>query len=526
MGAAALLGGSGCAVVDGLGDYSSTDKATIDGSVAIHPGDGGSGAPDTSTGAGEAGGDDAGPAEAGGDDAGDGSTCTSTDTVDNCGACGVSCDLTNSTGANCTATGCEYTGCAPGWLDCETDAPNSAGCESSTTSTASCGACGNVCDTEHSLGASCVASADGGAPTCAYTGCAEGWADCDTSGFDTDGCETSLATASNCGACGKACDKKNSQGASCADGATCSYTGCNSGYADCNTTAPDLDGCETMVASATCNACGQSCDTAHSAGAACNTSASTPTCTYTSCTSGYKNCNTTPPDTNGCETQVTTVQNCGNCGVACDTSHSTGASCSTSGTATCKYTGCASGWKNCTTTAPDTNGCETSLNSTSSCGGCPMTNACSTLTGQPSCDGTKCSYACNSGHTDCNAGTAPNTDGCECASPGCCSGNCQTTHTNGVGQNFFDCNNQGSHNQSQAQEACAAYTGNASACSPSSTCCGAQIVVCLGQTASSVCGTLNGKCYCWQYSGPQSGRVESPGSCSASCGSSSDPSWN
>jgi hypothetical protein len=52
------------------------------------------------------------------------------------------------------------------------------------------------------------------------------------------------------------------------------------------------------------------------------------------------------------------------------------------------------------------------------------------------------------------------------------------------------------------------------------------IVVCFGcSTASSVCGTLNGTSYCWQYSGPNAGKVES-GSSSATCGSSSDKSWN
>jgi hypothetical protein len=38
---------------------------------------------------------------------------------------------------------------------------------------------------------------------------------------------------------------------------------------------------------------------------------------------------------------------------------------------------------------------------------------------------------------------------------------------------------------------------------------------------------VNGKCYCWQYDGPNAGRVEAvSGSCKAACGSGSDPSWN
>jgi hypothetical protein len=517
----AAIGGLGaCAVITGLSDYSEVNGTAPDGSVVTHRPEAGT-APDggplpgTDTGVG----DDAGVS---GDDGGEieGGCSTTLDTTENCGACGVACELAKSTGAACGDGGlCTYTGCTPDWLDCDNAPPNANGCESSITSTASCGACGNTCDAEHSLGASCVLG-DGGAPKCEYTGCAPGWADCDPSGIDTDGCETSLATAANCGACGKACDTKNSQGASCSDGATCSYTGCNANYFDCNTTPPDLDGCEKgPVTGATCNVCGgQSCDTTHSNGAACTGS----TCTYTGCQSGYKDCNTSPPNTNGCDTQITTVQNCGNCGVSCDTSHSNGAACSS---AACTYTGCAAGYADCFPAAPNTNGCETPLNSTSHCGGCG--NSCSSSTGQPSCSGSTCTYKCNTGQSDCNAGKAPDTDGCECATPGCCNGGCQTVHNDGVGQNFFDCNGQGSHNQAQAQAACTAYTGNASACSPSNVCCGQEIFVCLGQTANSVCGSANGKCYCWQYSGPNPGRVESEGSsCKASCGSGSDPSWN
>jgi hypothetical protein len=61
-------------------------------------------------------------------------------------------------------------------------------------------------------------------------------------------------------------------------------------------------------------------------------------------------------------------------------------------------------------------------------------------------------------------------------------------------------------------------------------CCGAvnALGLCLGTTDSSVCGTVGGSCYCWQYSGTNSGTVQPIGSarCAASCGSSGDPQWN
>jgi hypothetical protein len=41
---------------------------------------------------------------------------------------------------------------------------------------------------------------------CKYTGgCAAGWADCNTTAPDANGCETNLSTTANCGACGRAC---------------------------------------------------------------------------------------------------------------------------------------------------------------------------------------------------------------------------------------------------------------------------------------------------------------------------------
>ncbi len=518
----AAVGGLGaCALISGINGYSaeSTDASLAD--VHVHPMPTPEGGTET---------DDAGPAvedSPSGDDAvqvtpAEASCESPVNDVLNCGACGAACDTANSTGAMCTGTMCTYSGCNADWLDCDQAPPNQNGCESSKTSTASCGACGNVCDTMHSVGATCV-STDAGAIVCQYSGCQPGWADCDTGGADTDGCETSLATAANCGACGKACDTSRSQGASCADGKTCQYTGCNSGYADCDTTPPDTNGCEMMVAAgATCNACGAACDATHSTGATCQMGSGGAICKYTQCAQGYANCNTTPPDTNGCETQVTTATNCGACGRACDTKTSNGASCSGGN---CQYTGCAAGFADCSNTAPNTNGCESSLSSTATCGGC--NNVCTTKTGAASCNGTRCTYQCNSGLTDCNAGTAPDTDGCECTTPACCGTGCQTTHSNGVAQSFYDCNAQKSYNQAQAQAACTAYTGNASACTPSTTCCGITLGVCLGTTAKSVCGSAGGKCYCWQYSGPNPGKVESEGSsCSASCGGNGDPSWN
>jgi hypothetical protein len=453
-----------------------------------------------------------------------GAVCAPPGTILSCGGCNQACDVVQSNGPACANNAtCTYRDCAAGWQDCDKTAPNTNGCESSTTSTSSCGACGKVCDTAHSIGATCVESADAGI-TCQYSGCQPGWADCDTSAPDTDGCETSLSTAANCGACGKACDTMHSQGATCNDGTTCSYTGCSPGYLDCDTTAPDTNGCEKQVTTATCSSCGTSCDTIHSNGGTCDADAGSPTCKYTSCAAGYADCNNTPPDTNGCETSITTPANCGACGRSCDTKTSVGPACAGGD---CTYSGCAMGFANCDTTPPDTNGCESSLFSTATCGACKNA-ACNTKTGAASCNGMTCAYKCNAGLTDCNAATAPDTDGCECATPGCCSGNCQTTHSNGVGESFFDCNANRTYNAAQAQEACEAYAG-AGRCLGSQLCCALGVggICLLGSTATSVCGAIQGQCFCWQYAGPFPGTVQAvSGKCTAACGASTDSPWN
>jgi len=468
---------------------------------------------------------EAGDDSAAGDDGGTDASCGATDTILNCGVCGRRCDTLQSLGAACVGLACTYTGCAAGWKDCDNgaDLGNAGGCETSLSSPENCTDCGKSCDTTHSVGPSCNGT------TCAYSSCMPGWVDCNAKTLpNLDGCETDVTSVFSCGGCGNTCDDQHSTGASC-DGTTCSYTGCAPGWADCKTAPPDTDGCETKVSTGqACGVCGQTCSPTHASASACDTTGATPTCKYT-CAAGWADCNMTPPDTSGCNTSLSSPGDCGKCGQACDTTHSMGASCSgvDAGAALCKYTGCNQGWANCNTTAPDTNGCETSLASPSNCAKCNQ--ACSTQTGPASCDGTKCSYTCNQGLSDCNGTTAPNTDGCECATPGCCGSGCQTKHNTGVSSptNYFDCNATG-NGQAQAMAACGAFMtangGSPGACFQSQT--GGLPCCCFG-TAQSICGSAGNKCYCWQYGGPNSGTVQTiNGTCKASCGNNNDPSWN
>jgi len=68
-------------------------------------------------------------------------------------------------------------------------------------------------------------------------------------------------TITNCGGCGNVCDTTQSAGASC-NGTTCQYGGCLPGFSNCNTTPPDTNGCEC----ATPSCCGSTCESTHSDG--------------------------------------------------------------------------------------------------------------------------------------------------------------------------------------------------------------------------------------------------------------------
>ena len=162
-------------------------------------------------------------------------------------------------------------------------------------------------------------------------------------------------------------------------------------------------------------------------------------------------------------------------------------------------------------------------------GGCGATNtitncsacgaACDVVhSNGPVCNGVTCGYAsCHTGYSDCNT-AAPDTDGCECATPTCCGSSCATTHSNGLNESYYDCTAKNTYNSTQAMEACAAYTGSQSLCSTSGCTGGGQNMV--------ACGTSNGICACWNYSGSNLGHVTTSSNSTCYCPLSTDPSWN
>jgi hypothetical protein len=206
-----------------------------------------------------------------------------------------------------------------------------------------------------------------------------------------------------------------------------------------------------------------------------------------------------------------TPTNCGSCGTACDTE--SGVPTCTAGS--CKYA-CNLGYGDCQQAAPNTNGCETPLNTAANCTGCGI--ACNTTNSlDASCNGATCRYSgCAAGWSDCN-NTAPNADGCECNSPGCCGDGsvCMPQHDNGQGNTYYDCTPIGTYTSALALKACTAYTGSASQCVG---------FPCTNPDAGPIiCSSGNAikNCMCWSYAGTNKGLVDNggkpPGSSGQNC---------
>jgi hypothetical protein len=357
--------------------------------------------------------------------------------------CAFSCDSTHASTTTCDAAGCHYT-CAAGWGNCNNALPDLDGCETNIFISAThCGGCNNVCDTLTSVNAACV----GGA--CTYGPCPSGYADCDTTPPNTNGCETNILTSTtNCGGCTNTCDSSHATGATTCVGGACHYGGCATGYRDCNaSTGSDLDGCETdiQISTTNCGGCGNVCNTTHATG---TTTCASGACVYAGCATGYSDCNaSTAPDLDGCETNTnTSATNCGMCGVTCGTLHATSSVCSGG---VCAPT-CSAGYANCNTSGGNTTGCECHQ---------PSTMCCGTAPGQT----------------------------------------CENVHTNGpaslgYGQSWYDCTALNTYNATQATAACVAYKG-AGNCSTGWTCggTGGKPLVTQPVACDNACTT------CWSY---------------------------
>lgn len=174
--------------------------------------------------------------------------------AENCGACGMTCDVGDvcaqaagsGTSYECLdANQCPGTTevCASTCVDKQTDAQH-------------CGDCDEECAQLANASPSCVEGA-------CELDCAEGYASCNgdapgSDGFD-DGCETNILTdVMHCGGCEGAstrCPDRDNAETFCDDG-ICSYR-CEDSFLNCNETM--TDGCETPIGADDCYACGNAC---------------------------------------------------------------------------------------------------------------------------------------------------------------------------------------------------------------------------------------------------------------------------
>jgi hypothetical protein len=132
------------------------------------------------------------------------------------------------------------------------------------------------------------------------------------------------------------------------------------------------------------------------------------------CVYPTKTCVADPADK--CQTNIATdIDNCGACGVVCGTLNTTNVVCRNNA---CALT-CAQGFANCTGALSD--GCETNLTTVSNCGAC--NNVCGSAgTTSSTCTSSGCAIVCDATHADCD-GLASN--GCETditVSPWACGG--------------------------------------------------------------------------------------------------------
>ncbi|MGE0790524.1 MAG: MopE-related protein [Sandaracinaceae bacterium] len=284
---------------------------------------------------------------------------------------------------SCASAACTITMCEPGFGDCDGDPSN--GCERALNTVTDCGSCGVACAPANATG-------DCASGTCRIGTCDAGYGDCDADA--TNGCETSTRTTTDCGICGRACMPAGAVG-DCSTG-TCRIGSCDPHRGDCDANA--ANGCETVLTTNTdCGTCGSVCAPPSGLG-----ECSTGMCRLTTCTTpGTADCDML--SSNGCETSIRTLGNCGGCGIPCARAHAT----ATCASGTCSTLTCDAGWGSCD--GNETNGCEQSLTTNTHCGGCGV--GCAVANGVGDCSSGTCQVAsCNPGYGNCD-GIAAN--GCE-----------------------------------------------------------------------------------------------------------------
>jgi len=203
----------------------------------------------------------------------------------------------------------------------------------------------------------------------------------------------------NCGACGVVCSYDNAY-AVCTAG-LCEMDSCQTGYLDCN--ADPVDGCEYYGATCPVDLDEDGFD-------------NTVDCDDTDPDVFPGNTEICDGKDNNCDAVVdegfdldNDMANCGACGSVCSYDNAD-AFCASG---YCFLDACQSGYENCNDDTSD--GCETSVNTLDNCGGCG--NVCSFDNADAACTDGICEMAsCQAGFLDCNGNTV---DGCEYLGTSC-----------------------------------------------------------------------------------------------------------
>lgn len=203
---------------------------------------------------------------------------------------------------------------------------------------------------------------------CVISACLPTYGDCNQQA--QDGCEMQLTSAAHCGACDKACNTPPS--AVCVDQQLQTFWpvgACRDGRCDYTTffetCAHGCDGgqCLPSPCGSTednpnhCGACDNVCQ---HAGAASLCMAGQ--CRLGPCLPGFENCD--GDESNGCETSLNSSSHCGACNHVCDADGGE-VECRNG---TCEVSACSPFYENCDADA--SNGCETYLGSVTHCGAC------------------------------------------------------------------------------------------------------------------------------------------------------------
>jgi hypothetical protein len=394
--------------------------------------------------------------------------------------------------------------CGSGKEDCDSSAVN--GCETFIKDDPDhCGGCDLPCDPDNASG-----QCSGG--NCEVATCSPGYENCD--GLHDNGCEINLnGDPDHCGSCATDCSDQN--GADGCSGGNCNIS-CNVGFDDCD---DDLsNGCETNtdINSLHCGGCSNGFGQ-NAAGIDCPNGSSNQSpycsdgiCGLTDCvTPGTGDC-----DGNGtCTDDLTTVNNCGGCGLECVINHNTPI-CDDSAvpdTFECRVGTCAQDatnkWEDCNGSPSD--GCERDLyNDAGYCGTCGT--SCLTKVGTQNVTGVACDgsggcavTSCATGYADCDGLFAT---GCEVQKSeddqncgGCSTGggggiNCTTLYPHASGSCTASACSMGNCNADYGNCMGGIADGCETNIQTTSAHCGGCNMPCLTNSVTSVNACSNGSC--------------------------------